>query len=176
MTINRLKNIKRMKRSKSILMHFDSKHDFLHGIDALQHYKIPICEVYTPKRIYGLEDKLKIKKIRMGYRVLKFGCLGGTAATTLAYYLFSPGSVANFTGRSLFELISNLFIMLTTLLFATRLFPGQAPKVFNLGPDDRRYLIVVEAGSTIPHEDISNLFEYSGAVELSPAIKKMIIS
>lgn len=162
-----------MRRSKSILMHFDSKHDFLHGIDALQHYKIPICEVYTPKRIYGLEDKLRIKKIRMGYRVLKFGCLGGTAATTLAYYLFSPGSV---TGRSLLELVFNLFIMLTTLLLATRLFPGQAPKVFSLSHDDRRYLIVVEAGSTIPHEDISNLFEYSGAVELSPAIKKMIIS
>lgn len=157
-----------MKRNKSILLHFYDREDLLHGIKVLQHYKIPICEVYTPGHIYGIESKLQIKKIRFGYTILKYGCLGGTALTTIGYYLFAQDS---FNAKTV---LFNLSVILVTFFFATRLFSGAAPKVIALKRKDNRYLMVVNANSIIPNDDVTSLFKYAEAVETSSAIKNMI--
>jgi hypothetical protein len=163
-----------MMRTKFTLMHFDSEEDLLHGIEALQHYSIPICEVYTPRYVPGIETKLRIKHIRLGNAILKYGCLGGTAITTLVYYLFMHDGIMKSGGQSAFTLLFTAFIMAITYFMATWLFPGQAPKVTGPRPGDNRYLIVANAKGVILHEDIIKLFQYTGAVEISSVIKNIV--
>jgi hypothetical protein len=153
-------------------MHFEGVNDLLHAIDALQYYSVPICEVHTPVQIHDIETRLRIKNIRLGYAVLKYGCLGGTALITLAYYILEqkPGETPAFS------MMLTAFIMLATFFIAARLFPGTAPKVIDLQPDDNRYLILVDANNIAQNEDLNSLFNYSGAVEISSAIKHMVIS
>lgn len=157
-------------------MHFENKHDLLHGIDVLQQYKISISEVYTPKFIRGLDQKLKIKEIKTGLAVLKFGCLGGAALTTLMFYILQHGITFSFSSESLIGLVLNLVIMLVTFLLAMLLFPAKAPKLFKLKSRDHRFLVVIKSNHVTSDENISNLLKYSEAVELSPSIKNMIAS
>jgi hypothetical protein len=165
-----------MQKNKSILMHFESEHDLLHGIDVLQQHKISISEVYSPKFILGLDQKLKIKEIKAGLAILKFGCLGGAAVTTLMYYVFQHGIILSFNKENLMGLILNLVIMGVTFLLAMQLFPDKAPKLIELKPCDHRFLVVIKSVHVTTDENISNLLKYSEAVELSPSIKDMITS
>jgi hypothetical protein len=165
-----------MQKNKSILMHFENEHDLLHGIDVLQQHKISISEVYAPKFIRGLDQKLKIKEIKAGLTILKFGCLGGAAVTTFVYYVFQHGITLRFNKESLMGLMLNLVIMGVTFLLAMQLFPAKAPKLIRLKPRDHRFLVVIKSIQVIPDENISNLLKYAEAVELSPAIKDMIAS
>jgi hypothetical protein len=163
-------------KSKLTLLHFDGVADLLHGIDALQYYQIPICEVYTPVTIPGIESILRIKQIRSGYAVLKFGCLGGTAITTLIYYMFGQNSLNISSRNSVVTLLFMVLVMLITYFFAARLFPGSAPKIIRLKNRDQRYLIIVNANQITHHGDIQNLFKYATAVEISAAVKNIVIS
>ncbi|TKC62387.1 DUF3341 domain-containing protein [Pedobacter hiemivivus] len=163
-----------MRKSKSILLHFYDLDDLFHGIEVLQHHKVPIFEVYMPKHVYGIEFKLQIKKIRLGYSILKYGCLGGVAFSSLGYCLFATGSSNIINGKSLFSLFLNLLIITVTYFFSTRLFPGAAPKLIKLKRHDNKYLMVVKANSIVSNEDIICLFKYAEAVEISSAIKDMI--
>jgi hypothetical protein len=153
-------------------MHFEDVDDLLHAIDALQHYNIPICEVHTPVQIPGIETKLRIKNIRLGYTALKYGCLGGTAITTLAYYILGQKT----GGMPALSILFTALIVLVTFFIATRLFPGSAPKVIDLQPDDNRYLILVDANNIAQNEDLNRLFNYAAAVEISSSIKHIVIS
>lgn len=165
-----------MRAGKSVLMHFDTASDLLQGINTLQRYKIPVCEVYTPEHIYGLETKLRIKPARLGHAFIKFGFLGGTALTTLVYYFLKYCELDKSVRAVTPGLLLNLLVMLITFFFALRLFPGHLPRVVYLGPDDRRFLIVVKANHINRSEDIVNLFKYSEAVEISQDIKNMLAS
>jgi hypothetical protein len=163
-------------KSKLTLLHFDGVADLLHGIDALQYYQIPICEVYTPVTIPGIESILRIKQIRSGYAVLKFGCLGGTAITTLIYYMFGQNSLNISSRNSVMTLLFTALVMLITYFFAARLFRGSAPKAISLKKSDHRYLIIVNANQITHDDDIQNLFKYATAVEISAAVKNIVIS
>ena len=156
------------------MMHFSDEEDFLHGINALQHYNVPICEVHIPKHIQGIEIKLRIKSIKQGYAVLKYGCLGGTALTTLACYLFEQNGFEISAGKPLSSLLFTTLIILLTFLLALRLFPRRVPKIINSRPNNNRFLIVANTRGIIAHEDITRLFQYSRAVEISSIIKNIV--
>ncbi|WP_316844122.1 quinol:electron acceptor oxidoreductase subunit ActD [Pedobacter psychrodurus] len=165
-----------MRKNKSILMHFESEHDLLHGIDVLQQYKISINEVYSPKNIRGLDQKLKIKEIKTGLAILKFGCLGGAALSTFLYYILQHGITFSLDSESLMGLMLNLVVMLVTFVLAMQLFPAKAPKLFKIKSRDHRFLVVIKSNHVTSDENVSNLLKYSEAVELSPSIKDMIAS
>jgi hypothetical protein len=161
---------------KYTLMYFDGEDDLLHGIDVLQHYGVLISEVYAPKQIAGIEKKLRIKDIRLGNAVLKYGFMGGAAITTLACYILEHGSLLKPIERSDLTLLMTVFITAITLLFASRLLLKRVPQMINSRSNDNRYLMVVNARGIIPHDHITNLFQYTEAVEISPAIKNIVIS
>ena len=163
-----------MKGTKLILSHFYSSDDLIHGIEVLQYHHIPILEVYISKPINDIENKLRIKNLRLGYLVIKLGLLGGTAIPTLAYYLIEKVGLHNIDEKSALAIIFTLLIMAVTFLFATFLFPGHAPRVISLPASNNRFLIVVDAKSIIPHKNIQNLFQYAEAVEISTTIKNIV--
>jgi hypothetical protein len=165
-----------MMKTKFTLMHFDDAQDLLHGIEALQHYSVPICEVYTPTQIPGIETRLGIKRIRLGNAILKYGCPAGIAFTTLAGYLMEYHSLTKPVEKPVFTLVFTLLIMTVTFFLATRLLPKRTPRMITPKPNDNRYLIVVDAQGIIPNENITNLFRYAGAVEISSAVKNIVIS
>jgi len=160
--------------TKFTLMHFDDEGDFLHGIDVLQHYLVPVSEVHIPKQVQGIEIKLRVKAIKMGYAVLKYGCLGGTALTTLACYVFEQDGFGKLAGKPVFALLVTTVIILFTFLIALRLFPRRVPQIINSGPNDSHYLIVADTRGLVAHEDIIRLFQYSRAVEISSTIKDIV--
>jgi hypothetical protein len=164
----------KMMGTKFTLMHFSDEDDFLHGIDALQHYNVPICEVHIPGHIQDIEIKLRIKSIKLGYAVLKYGCFGGTVLSTLACYLFEQGSFIKLEEKSVFSLLFTALIIVLTFLIVLRLFPRRVPQIINSSPGDNRYLIVADTRGIMAHEDITRLFEYSKAVEISSTIKNIV--
>jgi hypothetical protein len=163
-----------MKRTKLILSHFYNTDDLIHGIEVLQYYHIPILEVYISRPINDIENKLRIKNLRLGHLIIKLGLLGGTAIPTLVYYLIEKWGALKMDEKSAFAIIFTLLIMAATFVFATFLFPGHAPRVSYLPASDNRFLILVDAKNIILHKDIQNLFQYAEAVEISTTIKNLI--
>jgi hypothetical protein len=151
------------------LLHFDSAQDLLDGVDMLQQHRIVIREIYSAEPIPGIELKLGIKRVQMGGAIFKFGCLGGMALTSLGCYFLQHQ--ANWK-----TVILNLLVLLVTLIIADRLFAIGAPKVFTLNPGDKRCLVVVDTQRISVHEAIAHLFQYTSAVEISVAIKNIVIS
>jgi hypothetical protein len=162
-----------MMGTKFTLMHFSDEDDFLHGIDALQHYNVPISEVHIPRPVQDIDIKLRIRSIKLGYAVLKYGCLGGTALTTLACYLFELGDFSKPEGKPVPALLFTTFIILLTFFLAQRLFPRRVPQIINSRPDNG-FLIVAYTRGIVAHEDITRLFQYSRAVEISSTIKNIV--
>lgn len=164
-----------MGKSKSILMHFDSKDDLFHCIDVLQHFRISISEVYTPRFIPVLEKKLRVKEIKQGAAYLKYGCMGGAAISSLLFYILQGGSPDARGGGDYKAVIWNIVIMALTFFIALYLFPSTVPKIKQLRRGDRRYLLVVKSNNLMAEdEQVNQLMKYAEAVELSPAIKDMI--
>jgi hypothetical protein len=167
-------NTYKMKKTKLILSHFYSPDDLLHGIEVLQHHHIPILEVHLSKPINDIENKLRIKNLRLGHLVIKLGLLGGTAIPTLVYYIIEKSGLLKVDDKSVFTIIFTLLVMVATFLFATFLFPGHAPRVIHLPASESIFLILVDAKGIIPHKDIQNLFQYAEAVEISTTIKNIV--
>jgi ActD protein len=164
-----------MERSKSILMHFDNKHDLFHAIDVLQHFKISISEVYTPGFIPVLKKKLRVKEIRRGAVILKYGCMGAAATSTLVIYLLQSGILDSQAQTNYIGLALNIAIMALTFVIALYLFPSRVPKIKQLRSGNHRYLLVVKSSDMMTgHEQVTYLMKYAEAVELSPVIKNMI--
>lgn len=154
-------------KNQLTLMHFDSAEELLSGIDTLQHYDIVIREVHAPASMpIALQSKLRIKQLRLGYAVLKFGCIGGIAFTTLIGELFQQGH---------FALFSTL-LTLVAFFVAIWLFKGQAPRLFILKAGDNRYMVIADLKNIPVDKTITQLFKYAGAVRLSPAVKNIMIS
>ncbi|MFC0515347.1 quinol:electron acceptor oxidoreductase subunit ActD [Mucilaginibacter angelicae] len=163
-----------MKRTKLILNHFYSTDDLKHGIEVLQHYQVPILEVHLSKPIKGIDEKLQIKRLRRGHAAIKFGLLGGTALSTLTYYLIEHGWPL-MNSKTISAFLIGIIIMALTFVFATYLFPSRVPKVISLPPSDSRFfLIVVDANHITAHEEIGRLFQYAEAVEMSPPVKDIV--
>ena len=156
-------------KNQLTLLHFENPEDLLAGIDTLQQHRIIIREIYTPQPMPNIESKLRTKQLQLGKVIFRFGCLGGMGLTSLGYYFQEPQ--VNWK-----TVLINVLILLATLLIAGCLFPIRVPGVFTLKPGDRRYLAVVDTQCITVNESIAHLFQYTGAVELSPAIKNIVIS
>jgi hypothetical protein len=156
-------------KNQLTLLYFESPEDLVMGIDTLQQHNIIISEIHTSESLPYIKTKLRIKQLQFNEAIFRFGCLGGMGLTSLTYYLLEPQT--SWKGALL-----NVLISLITLFIAGYLFPINAPRVFTLKPGDRRYLAVVDTQRIPVNESIAHLFQYTGAVELSPAIKNIVIS
>ncbi|HMG10365.1 MAG TPA: quinol:electron acceptor oxidoreductase subunit ActD [Mucilaginibacter sp.] len=156
-------------KNQLTLLHFENPDDLLAGIDTLQQHNIVIREIYASAPVPNLEIKLRIKQLQFGKTIFRFGCLGGMGLTSLSYYLLALHSDWK-------TALLNILILLVTLLIAGCLFPTDAPRVFTLKPGDRRYLAVVDTRHIPVNGSIAHFFQYTGAVEVSPAIKNILIS
>ena len=156
-------------KNQLTLLHFDSPEDLLAGIDMLQQHNIIIREIYSAQPIPGIEATLKTKQLQFGEMILRFGCFGGMGLTSLGYYFLQ--SQAN-----LKIVLLNTIALLVTLFIAGCLFLVKTPKLITLKPGDRRYLALVDTQHIPVNESIAHLFQYTGAVELSLAIKNIVIS
>lgn len=153
-----------------LLCQFSHAEDLLFGIDALQSFHIPIHEVYTPVYIEGLKAKLELKKLKTGYAVLKYGCFGGASLSPLLLYALNRDwrvPLINMALTALFLLIA--------FLCASRLIATKPPRIIKLPATDHRFAIMIEKKHIIVYEGIASFLQYSGAVEISQAVKKMLI-
>jgi hypothetical protein len=156
-------------KNQLTLLHFENPEDMLAGIDTLRRYNIIVREIYTSEAMPNIATKLRIKQFRFGEAIFRFGCVGGMGLTSLAYYFLGPQT--NWK-----TMLLNVLIILVTLFIAGRLFSFNAPRVFTLKPGDNRYLTVVDTQNIPVNQAVAHLFQYTGAVELSPAIKNIVIS
>ncbi len=78
-----------MSNIKYILGHFADPDDLMHGIDKLQEGNVKIYDVFTPMPIHGIEDKLGIKRSRLGRVAFGFGLTG---TITVGLGLLTPGT------------------------------------------------------------------------------------
>jgi hypothetical protein len=156
-------------KNQLTLLYFDSAEHLLQSIGSIQQHGIDIQEIYSAKPINGIEVKLRIKQLKFGNAVFRYGCLGGIALTSIIYYLMQP-AINPEAG------ICNALLLLAAFLFADRLFPNRVPKLFTLKPGDNRYMMIVNARHTPVNETIAHLFEYTSAVNLSRTIKNIVIS
>jgi hypothetical protein len=156
-------------KNQLTLLHFDNAEDLLESIDMLRQHGVIIREIYSAKAIPDIEARLGLKRLQFGEMLFRFGCLGGMALTSLSYYFLEPQ--ANWK-----TMLFNVLILLGTLFIAGRLFSIRAPKLFTLKPGDGRYLAVVDTQHVLVNEAVTHLFQYTGAVELSPALKNIVLS
>lgn len=141
------------------ICHFSHAGDLLLGINALRSFHIPIHEVYTPIYIEGLKSRLEIKKWKVSYIILKYGCFGGASLTSIVC------STNNMTGAVL---------LLFAFVFASWLMATKPPKIIKYR--DPRFLIVIKTKNIIPDEGIASFLRYSGSVEITQTVKKMLIN
>ena len=156
-------------KNQLTLLHFESPEDLLAGIDTLQQHNIIIREIYASKPLSNIEPKLRIKQLRFGEAIFKFGCLGGIGSTSLGYYFLE-------SHENWISVLLNAVFLFITLLIASRLFSVSAPKLIILKAGDKRYLAVVDTQRIPVNESIAHLFQYTNAVDLSPTIKNIVIS
>jgi hypothetical protein len=156
-------------KNQLTLLYFDNAESLLMGVDILQRHDIAIREIYTAKPIPGLEIKLRIKQLLRANAVLKYGCLGGVALTSMMCY-FMQEAINPEAG------LLNALLLCAAFLFAGRLFPNGVPKLFALKPGDKRYLMVVNTSHMQVNETLAHFFQYTGAVGFSPAIKNIVLS
>lgn len=156
-------------KNKLTLLYFERQEDLLAGIDALQQHHIIIREIYAAEPIPDIKSKLNLNQSQFGEAIIRFGCLGGIGITSLVYYFLQPQ--ANWKTTLL-----NTGTLLITLFLAGCLSPVKATKFFTLKPGDKRYLAVVDTQRIAVNESIAHLFQYTSAVEFSPAIKNIVIS
>jgi hypothetical protein len=150
-----------------VLCNFSHAEDLLFGIEALRSLQIPIKEVYSPVRIEDLNAKLEAKRLKVGHAALTYGCLGGMAFTSIIGYCFDHHNN-----------ISPLLLLLVsvTFLFAWWLTAVKPPKVIKLPQNDRRFLIVINTHNIMRTAGIADFLQYSGSVEITRAVKKMLLN
>ena len=156
-------------KNQLTLLHFESPEELLAGIDTLQQHNIIIREIHASEPVPNIETKLRIKQLQFGEAIFRFGCMGAMGLTSLGYSFLEPQT--NWKTALL-----NAVILLATLLIAGCLFRINAPRVFTLKTRDGRYLAVVDTRRIGVNESIAHLFQYTDAVELSPAIKNIVLS
>jgi len=163
-----------MKNAKLIVNYFYSTDDLKHGIETLQYYHVPILEVHLSIPVKGIEEKLKIKRLRQGNAVVKFGFFGGIGLSTLFYYMVEQGWTI-ISIKQVYAFLVSIIVMASTFFFATYLFPTRVPKVIELPRSAGRvFLIVVDAYQITDHAEVRHLFQYAEAVEMSPLIKDIV--
>lgn len=157
-----------------LLCHFSHTEDLLFGIDALQSFHIPIHEVYTPVYIEGLRSKLALKKIKTGYCVLRYGCLGAASLGPLLLYAWNHDWRARFTGHEMINLTLTVLFLLVAFRYASWLMATKPPAIIKLPVTDHRFSIVVKTRHIMMDEGVASFLQYSGAVEITQAVKRLL--
>ncbi len=175
-----------MSNIKYILGHFEDPDDLMHGIDKLQENSVRIYDVYTPMPIHGIEDKLGIKRSRLGRVAFGFGLTGTIAAISMITYMLVIDWPMNIGGKPhfalpdfipiMFELtvLFAAFGMVGTYFFVNHLAPGRAPRVMDLRATNDRFVIAIDAKSNTSHDQIDNILKEAGAVEIKHNERKYV--
>jgi hypothetical protein len=164
-TEQHLPNVISKKAGGFTLCHFSYAEDLLFGIEALRSFNIPIHEVYSPIPIDGLKSRLEIKRLKTGYAFLKYGCFGGISFTSLIGYALAHNWSA---------LLLTILFTGVAFVFASWLIPTKPPKIVR--SNDPRFLIVIETNNIIPDEGVASFLRYSGSVEITRAVKRMLVN
>lgn len=157
-----------------LLCYFSHEEDLLFGIDALQSFHIPIHEVYTPVYINGLKSKLALRKLKTGHAALKYGCFGGASLSPLFLYALNRDWRVPFSGNEIISAVISTLFLLLAFLYISWLMTVKPPKIIRLPPPDHRFAIVVKTRYLIMNEGVASFLQYSGAVEITRAIKSML--
>ncbi len=175
-----------MSNIKYILGHFEDPDDLMHGIDRLQENSVSIYDVYTPMPIHGIEDKLGIKRSRLGIVAFGFGLSGTITAVSVIWYMMAYDWPMNIGGKPhfalpdfipiMFELtvLFAAFGMVGTYFFANHLAPGRAPRVMDLRATNDRFVIAIDARTNTSHDQIDNILKEAGAVEIKHNERKYV--
>jgi hypothetical protein len=159
-----------------VLCNFSYADDLLFGIDALKSFNIPIYEVYTPLRIGGLKSKLEIKRLKAGHAALKYGCFGGLSFTSIVFYALGHNWDVAPTAQDMLGFGVLLSFLILSFFFASWLIAVKPPRIIRLPSGDSRFLIVVKTKNIMPGEGVASFLQYSGSVEITQAVKKMLLT
>ena len=135
-----------MSNIKYILGHFEDPDDLMHGIDKLQENSVSIYDVYTPMPIHGIEDKLGIKRSRLGKVAFCFGLTGTITAISMITYMLVIDWPMNIGGKPHFAFPDFIPIMFElTVLFSPNLFKNKHDIFTNMirfGMNERKVSLV----------------------------------
>ncbi|MEN0053499.1 MAG: quinol:electron acceptor oxidoreductase subunit ActD [Mucilaginibacter sp.] len=172
----RLTGVLSKKAGGFVLCSFSHAEDLLFGIDALKSFNIPIYEVHSPTYIDALKTRLELKKLNTGQIALKYGCFGGASITSIIFYAAghnwgAPATVRDYLGMGL-----QVFFLVFAIVFASWLTMNKPPEIVKLPSNDTRFLIVIKTRNIIADEGVASFLQYSGSVEITQAVKKMLLS
>jgi len=175
-----------MDSTKYILGIFEDPDEMMQGIDKLKEKGISIYDVFTPMPIHGIENKLGIKESRLPIAAFIFGCLGGTVAFSMLYYMLVHDWPMNIGGKPNFAIpdfipitfewtvLFSSFGMVFTYFYSNHLFPGRAPRVMDLRATDDRFVIAINAKTNVAHDEIDSLLKQAGAIEIKHNDRKYV--
>ncbi len=175
-----------MSNIKYILGHFADPDELMHGIDKLQEGNVTIYDVFTPMPIHGIEDKLGIKRSRLGRVAFCFGLTGTITAISMIWYMLVYDWPMNIGGKPhfafpdfvpiMFELtvLFCSFGMVGTYFFVNHLAPGRAPRVMDLRATNDRFVVAIDAKENPYHDKIDNILKEAGAVEIKHNERKYV--
>ena len=175
-----------MSNIKYILGHFKDPDDLMHGIDKLHESNVTIYDVFTPMPIHGIEDKLGIKRSRLGRVAFCFGITGTLTAVSMIWYMLVYDWPMNIGGKPnfafpdfvpiMFELtvLFCAFGMVGTYFFVNHLAPGRAPRVMDLRATNDRFVIAIDARENPYPDKIDNILKEAGAVEVKHNERKYV--
>ena len=164
------------KPGEFVLCSFSNVHDLLFGIDAIKSFNIPICEVCSPAHIEELKTKLEINRLRIGYNILKYGCLGGLVFVSMASYAMNRDWNTMLSYKEVISMLVVAAFMVFNMVFASRLLVDKLPAIIKLPANDCRYLVIVKKGNIIPGKNVASFLQYSGSVEITQAVKQMLLA
>lgn len=175
-----------MSKIKYILGLFDDPDQMMHGIDKLQENQIGIYDVYTPMPIHGIDDKLGIKRSRLGIVAFICGITGTATALGLMYYTMAFDWPMNIGGKPNFALpnfipitfeLTVLFCalgMVAAFFFRTHLAPGRSPRTMELRATADRFVIAIDASTVTDSTIVDSLLKEAGAVEIKHNERKYL--
>jgi len=175
-----------MSKTKYILGLFEDPDEMMHGIDKLQENNISIYDVYTPMPIHGIDDKLGIKRSRLGIVAFCSGITGTMAGFGMIYYMMVHDWPMNVGGKPNFAIpnfipitfeLTVLFCalgMVAAFFYRNHLFPGRAPRVMELRATADRFVIAIDANQITDSAMVDSLLKEAGAVEIKHNDRKYL--
>lgn len=175
-----------MSKIKYILGLFDDPDHMMHGIDKLQENKIGIYDVYTPMPIHGIEDKLGVKRSRLGIVAFICAITGTITAFSMIYFVMvydwpmNVGGKPNFAIPNFIPITFELTVlfcalgMVAAFFFRNHLFPGRAPRVMEFRATADRFVIAIDANTVADSAQVDSLLKEAGAVEIKHNDRKYL--
>lgn len=172
----RLSEVISKKSGGFILCYFNNAEDLLSGIDALKSFNIPILEVYSSRYIEALKTKVELKRLKAGQATLKYLCFGGVSLVSIAGYILDHNWNTTLNTKDVIGIGTTLFLMISTFVLASWLLVAKPPKIIQLLRNDARFLIVIKTKNVILDDNVASFLQYSGSVEITQAVKRMLLT